>query len=319
MRSFAGMFGALLGVTLGAVVLLLGVFNAGISAPPVAYAGSAAASCGNGVIDPGEQCDPPGSSCTGAFSGQTCQTDCTCSGGSAVSAVLHHFQCYEVRPPQRFDDRTVSLDDQFRSFDATLRKVFSVCAPADKNGEDSSAVGAILHLTNYGIKATSKGPKVFNQKVTNQFGTLNLDVVKPARLLVPSTKSLSGPPASAAGGTLNHFSCYKVKRTKGSAKFAKQTATIQTQFETVAVNITKPLRLCAPVSKNGEPVNTSPPGTNDHLLCYRIKASTGFPTTNVFVNNQFGQQAYPLSQRREFCVPSTKNQGGSPSGAFLDD
>jgi hypothetical protein len=33
--------------------------------------------CSNGVLDPGEQCDPPGSAC-GAFGG-TCQLSCTCS------------------------------------------------------------------------------------------------------------------------------------------------------------------------------------------------------------------------------------------------
>src|SRR5215510_7669936 len=167
MRSFASLVGALLGITLGAVVLLLGVFNAGITAPTVIAGTATPASCGNAIIEPGEQCDPPGSSCTGSFSGQTCQSDCQC--GSAQPAILRHFQCYEVRPPQRFDDRVVQLEDQFRSFDATVRKVFSVCAPANKNGEDPSAVTNPGHFVNYGIKPTSKGPKVFNQQIDNQF------------------------------------------------------------------------------------------------------------------------------------------------------
>ena len=40
---------------------------------------------------------------------------------------------------------------------------------------------------------------------------------------------------------------------------------------------------------------------------YRIRAAGGFPSTGVHVNNQFGQQSYVVSQRREFCVPSLKN------------
>src|SRR6185436_8377952 len=33
--------------------------------------------CGNGTVDTGEDCDPPGSSCAGAFTG-ICQADCSC-------------------------------------------------------------------------------------------------------------------------------------------------------------------------------------------------------------------------------------------------
>src|SRR5262245_28975791 len=114
------MLGGILGLGLGGLALLLGVFGGGVSAPPALAGSPTPSSCGNAVVEAGEQCDPPGSSCTGAFAGQTCQADCQC--GSAQPAILRHFQCYEVRPPQRFDDRVVSLDDQFRSFDATVKK-----------------------------------------------------------------------------------------------------------------------------------------------------------------------------------------------------
>src|SRR5581483_3935483 len=40
--------------------------------------------CGNGSIDAGEYCDPPGSSCTGAFTG-ICQGDCTCPTTTSTS------------------------------------------------------------------------------------------------------------------------------------------------------------------------------------------------------------------------------------------
>lgn len=42
------------------------------------------AACGNGPVEPPEECDPPASSCTGAFAGETCQGDCTCASPSGA-------------------------------------------------------------------------------------------------------------------------------------------------------------------------------------------------------------------------------------------
>src|SRR5262249_42388575 len=88
-------------------LVLLALVRADLSAQP---------SCGNGIIDPGEQCDPPGSitcppgSPAGAF--LPCGPTCTCSPGGAL---LDHYKCYKTvesgRP--RFASRSVSLVDQF--------------------------------------------------------------------------------------------------------------------------------------------------------------------------------------------------------------
>ena len=157
--------------------------------------------------------------------------------------------------------------------------------------------------------------RVRDQVVTNQFGTLRLDVNRPARLLVPTAKSLIGPPASPVGGMLDHFQCYKVKRARGE-RFAGANAAIETQFESASITLVKPLRLCTPTSKNGE--DPSAATHADHLLCYRIKARSGAGTVDVGINNQFGPQSYRIGQFREFCVPSSKSLPyGSPSRAFL--
>jgi len=154
----------------------------------------------------------------------------------------------------------------------------------------------------------------FAQPVTNQFGTLMLDVIRPARLMVPTAKSLDGIPPPLTP-SIDHFACYKIKYTSGSARFARRTVTIDTQLETgVVLDVIKPLRLCVPVSKNGEPLVD---GERD-LLCYRVRSRTSIANTPVFVDNQFGTDTFRVGQRREFCVPSNQPPPyGSPSRAFL--
>jgi hypothetical protein len=108
----------------------------------------------------------------------------------------------------------------------------------------------------------------------------------------------------------------------------------------VTETLSKPVRLCAPASKNGE--DPSAPLHPDHLLCYKAKSATPFGDIDVSVVNQLGPDQYRLIHRRELCVPALKNPGstttstspttststtsssttttlmGSPSGSFVD-
>jgi hypothetical protein len=140
---------------------------------------------------------------------------------------------------------------------------------------------------------------------------MTLDLVKPARLLVPSLKN--GVPGGAFQSP-DHFTCYRAKRSRGSARFARQSITIETQFETATMDVIKPLRLCAPTNKNDEGIR-EPDG---FLTCYRVRATGTFPPLTVAIDNQFGSQSYSISQRREFCVPTARVPVyGSPARAFL--
>ena len=145
-----------------------------------------------------------------------------------------------------------------------------------------------------------------NQIVVNQFGTLTLDVVRPDVLMVPTLKSLTTtPPAALPNPTVDHFQCYRVKRSKGTLRFTKvRGVKVDDQFGTALVDLLKPQTLCAPASKNGE--NPTAPSHPFHLLCYKTRAS-GFGTTQTFTNNQFGPGFPLLIHRRELCVPSLKN------------
>jgi hypothetical protein len=175
----------------------------------------------------------------------------------------------------------------------------------------------------------------------DQFGTLQLDVVRPVLFMVPTAKN--GVPLAPPPG--DHFTCYKVRRTRGAAKFVQRTVTVADQFQNVTETIIKPVHLCAPANKNGE--DPSAPLHDDHLLCYKAKSATQFGDIDANIENQFGPDQVRLIHRRELCVPALKNPSastttstvttssstsssstssststtlvGSPSGSFIDN
>jgi hypothetical protein len=281
-----------------------------VAAGPLLGAGASAQTCGNGIIETPEACDPPGSiSCPAGSPGGAflaCAADCTCPGAEPLNA----FACYGARLDGRVQE-DVTLVDQFGTYSAGLRRLNALCAPADVGGNDATAPDDPGHLARYALQTRGRFPGVTEQVVVNQFGTITVDVSgKPKDLLVPTAKSLTGPP-SPLGAFVDHFTCHRVKPSKGTPRFpGADDVTIETQFETVTIDVRKPRSLCAPTNKNGE----DPGAENgvDHLLCYQISSKGGPGRPDVFLNNQFGQQSGRLGgQRRELCVPSLKNPGST--------
>ena len=180
-----------------------------------------------------------------------------------------------------------------------------MCAPADKNHESPGAETHPEHLIGHVVQV--ERVKVPNLSVVNQFGTVILDVVRPDVLMVPTLKSLSteNPPEPLPNPTVDHFQCYRVKRSKGTPRFKKIPGVeVHDQFGTALVDLVKPQTLCAPANKSGgDPTAPSHPF---HLLCYKTRDG-GFGTTQVSTNSQFGTAFPLLIQRRELCVPSLKN------------
>jgi hypothetical protein len=243
-----------------------------------------------------------------------------------------HFVCYEVKPKAFTPIPNVSVVDHFGTHTATVRFPHRLCAPADKRDEDPGAPTHPDHLLGYIAKGASV--KVANQTVVNQFGTINLDVVRPDILLVPTLKSLVSDPGALANPAVDHFQCYKVKRTKGAPRFVKiPQVKADDQFGTAMLDLLKPARLCVPANKNGE--DPTAPQHMFSLLCYKTKNSP-FGTVQTFTHSQFGPDQPLLIHRRELCVPSQLNPPppttststvattsttsttamGSPSGAF---
>jgi hypothetical protein len=151
---------------------------------------------------------------------------------------------------------------------------------------------------------------ILNQTVVNQFGSLQLDISRPSFLLVPASKSLVGPPPPLAGPTVDHFQCYKAKRSRGAPKFVKiPGVTGVDQFGSYSVDLLRPRYLCAPANKNNE--DPTAPSHPEHLLCYKSRNNTPFAQRSAFVTDQFGSTSLLLHRRIELCVPSLKNPGAT--------
>jgi hypothetical protein len=297
-----------------------------VAAVPVLVASAGAQVCGNSIVEPPEECDPPGSiSCPpgspgGAF--QACGADCTCP------PALDHFQCYDGRARPSIRVRSVTLVDQFGTLMVDAFGPTDLCAPANKNDEDPTAPDHPAHLASYDIKGRGRFKPIKDQLVVNQFGSVTVDVIKPTSLLVPTAKSLTGPP-SPLGAFVDHFACYKVEPSRHNGDDDNEngeghrglrgqdegkengshgsTVTVETQFETVEVDVRQPRELCAPADKNRE--NPGAENHADHLLCYEIKSRQKFKERDTFLNNQFGEQRFQVRRRDLLCVPSQKNPG----------
>ncbi len=221
---------------------------------------------------------------------------------TATPKALGHFQCYEFsREP--YPKLTVTLDDRFGpGTTVALKRAKRLCNPADKNGEDPTAVDDTEHLVGYDLTQTDpKFDTVKEVEIINQFGTMFADVSKPELMLVPSHKSLIGVPDPIDNPTIDHFKCHRLKR----ARFRLDGLEVSDQFGTLTTDLKKPTWLCAAADKNDEGIID--PESN--LVCY---TSTTFPPrpsidsdVPVFINNQFGHDHFTVTRPTEFCVPST--------------
>jgi len=103
---------------------------------------------------------------------------------------IDHYQCYkakDLKNPKFLGVEGVSLEDQFGSVTADVKKLASICAPVDKNGEgiDDPA----QHQCCYKVKRAKLEPTV-SVETTDQFGTLQAELKKASTLCLPCTKTV---------------------------------------------------------------------------------------------------------------------------------
>ena len=208
--------------------------------------------------------------------------------------VLQDYHCYETHQ-RPLNKAGVSLVDAFGPSTVAIKRAKRFCAPTDVTAAPVNPE----HFSYYTLKQTTpKFAEVRGVRVTNQFGTLTVDVVKPDRLLVPTAKSLDAKPPLLTT-PLDHYKCYRVA---GARSIQKKKFELNDQFGTVIVDVKNPLHLCAPVDKNEEGIVD--PST--YLMCYQTRLAGPLPKpTKVFTNNQFGDDEFGIFGPRDLCVPSS--------------
>src|SRR5262245_6281843 len=104
---------------------------------------------------------------------------------------------------------------------------------------------------------------------------------------------------------LDHYACY----TSTSGAFKTRKVKLADQFGSGSAVVSKPVRLCAPASKNGSAVINR----RAHLVCYPIRFSPQPGQHRVLVKNQFGPQTMTVIQPETLCLPSSKATTGAPA------
>src|SRR6185295_18368412 len=123
-------------------------------------------------------------------------------------AALRHFQCFEVRR-RSFSAGSFTLEDRFGTSRAGVDRPQRLCAPANVKGQDPGAIADPARLTGYDIARAFQ--PVPGLPVTDEFGSLVLDVLAPDRLMVPTVAGAGPVP-----DTVDHFQCYRIRRAVGS-------------------------------------------------------------------------------------------------------
>ena len=94
-----------------------------------------------------------------------------------------------------------------------------------------------------------------------------------------------------------HFECYEVS----GIAFDTTSHLLDDQFAKVEKFLGRAVRLCTPVSKDGEAV----PDSSLHLVCYEISGGHNADAT-VLATNQLGTQRLDVGVAKELCVPTEK-------------
>ncbi len=213
-----------------------------------------------------------------------------------VQPSLEHFQCYKLKKT-KFEQRNVTLNDQFENTSSKVKKRKDLCNPARKNNEPF--LNERAHLTRYAISGKAINTSVATR---NQFGSQNLLVKKPKLLMVPTEKQEQGGNRKRIETETDHFQCYSVETETGirSVDGKPKNVRVKDQFGSSKVRVKAPKYLCTPVDKNEEglqhPVR--------HLLCYATEADK--QSRRVRIRNQFEKTGVKVKKPSEFCVPTLK-------------
>lgn len=257
----------------------------------------AVASCGNGALDTGEACDPPGATTPSCVVGERCGPTCQCE------PVLDHFKCYRaILKAQRSLFHQVSLDGRFESGRVLIKKARHFCNAAGLNGE--AIADPANHLTCYSLREGESngigGERRKQVTIDNDLGHWKVRLKARSELCVPSTRGQASVPE------LDHYKCYWVRYFWASSPRIE--LTLEDEYETKSAVLLKPRLVCNPVDADGQGIINS----TDQLACYEIDERHPRKIGNrrmqrLAIANPYDQGRLLLSAkyRKELCVRST--------------
>ncbi len=304
-------------------------------------------SCGDGVIDPSENCDDgdtdAGDGCNASCRIEACHT---CSGEpSTCGPVADDTPCNDGTACTQSDSCQSGVctgDDPVVCAALDACHDVGICNPTNGicsnpvkpegaacddgescTGPDQCSAGACLGLPQcvdpflcYRGKSSKLGSPFVSPPTTSLvdlFESLNVTVVKPKGLCTPAEQNLD--PVADAG---THLESYPIKPVKGQAKHVKQTLPFRNALGTLTLTTQKPVHLLVPTNKSlvGDP----PPPTGsievDHYKCYTVKIAAGTPKfpkgVVVTLTDQFivSAQTFAVRKPTHLCTPVDKNGEG---------
>jgi hypothetical protein len=212
---------------------------------------------------------------------------------------LRDVTCYSVDRKRVAAIADIAVTDRFGQGTADLRRPTRLCAPADVAGEDATAPADPAHLLGYELAGRSpRFAKVKNVTVSNDFGAITVEVIRPVLLMLPTRKSRDGDPGAPTGIERPPVQCYATK----GGRTRRDDVTVTDQFGSLVIDVKAPFRLCTAASLSGGDAGV------DALMCYRVRQTTKprFKlTVPLFVHDVFAARDIVIKQPTEVCIRST--------------
>jgi hypothetical protein len=245
----------------------------------------------------------------------------TATPASAQSTPPQHYLCYKATATRGFTvPKGIRLVNALapNGFVPVVGAANLHCNPAFKDVPTGR-----FPITNptwhfLGWPLTAKQPSV-TVTASNQFGTAKLVTTSPNELLVPSWKSLTGPPKQKPNTPPgeDHYTCYPVKYVPGTPPFVAPTPVmVQDEFSAAAlttVTVGTPTVLCVPTEKilpTGLVFPINDPSLN--YVCFKVSKT---PIINpVWDENQFGHGKVTIAGTKTLCLPTTLGSTTPPNG-----
>jgi len=204
------------------------------------------------------------------------------------------FHCYGVRRAAALDARATLANALEPAFGGVVRAPRQLCMPASVADDDREAAPDPARLVGYELHAVAPAPAPHTLRVTNRFGTVDVETDAADLVVTPATDAGT----AAADGLLGDFTCYRVR----GGRTRERGVEVEDRFGLARADVKGPVRVCVRTALNGG-------GAGDdaaELACYAIRVrGDAAPPASLQIVDGFGGMTLGLVTSRRLCVRST--------------